>query len=279
MTFKSNIEILASAGLTPFVATSRLVLEALDRTALGRSGHTYLLEREEDRPFHEAFRLANALGFTSAAAKMPEWVMVDCVLMQTAIVGFAIAKKRAPPNLLREFQDDSSFDLAEVDALPVSGQIAGSSLDGRSLVGFSLFSLRRYLSHVPALGMVTKALALQVYRAQGRRFVGLACWDNKALSMQGRFGRPMKVESTTVPIYPAHYHAMTYSMVIDFDPDEMHERERPGRYDFLLRCDDEKKKHEMSHGQAEGHSYIIVPPYQIEKNNGIEIPIRIEHAV
>ena len=278
MTFKSNLEILAAAGLTPYIAASRMVLPALDQSVIGRAGHVYLLEREEDRSFHEAFRLANALGFTSTAMKMPDWVLVDCVLMQTAIVGFAVSKKRAPKDLISAFEDDPSFDLADLDYLPVSGQIAGLSIDGQSLVGFSLFSLRRYLPHVPALGVITKALALQVYRGQGRRFIGLAFWDNKVLSMQGRFGRPMRVESTTVPIYPARVHAMTYSMVIDFDPDEMHERETPGDFDFLLRADDETKKHEMSRRQAEGANYIIVPPYQIEKNGMIELPIRIERA-
>lgn len=277
MTFKSNLEILASAGLSPFIATSRMVLGALDQSVTGRAGHVYLLEREQDRSFHEAFRLANGLGF-APAAKMPNWVLVDCMLMQTAIVGFAITKKRAPDSLIREFENDPSFDLADLDYLPVSGQIAGSSLDGKSLVGFSLFSLRRYLPQVPALGVVTKALALQVYRAQGRRFVGLTFWDNKALSIQGRFGRPMRIESTTVPIYSSRPTAMTYSMVIDFDPDEMHEREAPGRHDFLMRADDEAKKREISRGQAEGLSYIIVPPYQIEKGGVIEIPIRIEPA-
>lgn len=278
MTFKSNLDILASAGLSPYIATSRMVLPALDQSVIGRAGHVYLLEREEDRSFHEAFRLANALGFTGAALKMPDWVLVDCVLMQTAIVGFAIAKKRAPGDLIEAFSGDSRFDLADLDHIPVSGQIAGSSVGGDSLVGFSLFSLRRYLPQVPALGVVTKALALQVYRAQGRRFVGLAFWDNKVLPMQGRFGRPMRIESATVPIYPPHIHALIYSMVIDFDPDEMHEREAPGRYDFLLRSDDEARKHEMARGQADGLSYIIVPPYQIEKAGAIEIPIRIEHA-
>jgi len=276
MTFKSNLEILATAGLTPYIAASRIVLPALDQSVIGRAGHIYLLERPEDRSFHEAFRLANALGFTSPAVKMPNWVLVDCVLMQTAIIGFAIAKKRAPNDLIAAFEGDSSFDLADLGYLPVSGQIAGLSLDGQSLVGFSLFSLRRYLPQVPALGVITKALALQVYRAQGRRFIGLAFWDNRVLSMQGRFGRPMKIESTTVPIYPARVHAMTYSMIIDFDPDEMHERESPGDFDFLLRADDEAKKYEMSRGQAEGMEYIIVPPYQIEKNGVIELPIRIE---
>ncbi len=277
MTFKSNLEILASAGLSPFIATSRMTLDALDRSPIGRSGHIHLLEREEDRSFHEAFRLANGLGF-APAAKMPNWVLVDCMLMQTAIVGFAIAKKRAPDDLIQAFGSDPSFDLADLDYLPVSAQIAGTSLDCKSLVGYSLFSLRRFLPQVPALGVVTKALALQVYRAQGRRFIGLTFWDNKALSIQGRFGRPMRIELTTVPIYSTRPTAMTYSMVIDFNPDEMHERETPGRYDFLLRADDEAKKREMTRGQAEGLSYIIVPPYQIDKGGVVEIPIRIESA-
>jgi len=278
MTFKSNLETLATAGLSPYIAASRMVLPALDQNIIGRAGRIYQLEREEDRSFHEAFRLANALGFTSPVVKMPDWVLVDCVLMQTAIVGFAIAKKRAPPALIAAFKNDAAFDLNQLDYLPVSGQIAGLSIDGQSFVGFSLFSLRRYLPKVPALGVITKALALQVYRAQGRRFIGLAFWDNRVLSMQGRFGRPMRIESATVPIYPAQIRAMTYSMVIDFDPDEMHEREAPGRYDFLMRADDETKKHELSRRQAEGTNYIIVPPYQIEKNGMIEIPIRAEPA-
>jgi hypothetical protein len=275
MSFQANLETLAYLGLTPYVAASRSVVDALDFSVLGRAPRVHLLEREEDRPFHEAFRLSNALGFGVPEAKMPDWVLVDCVLMQTAIVGFALSRRRASDDLLKAFAADPAIEMEKLDHIPVSGQIAALSLDGQRLVGFSLFSLRRYLPAVPALGVVTKALALLLYRAQGRRFTGISNWDLKSLSMHGKFGRPMWVEWPTIPVRPKSRMFLIYGMVIDFDPDALHEREAPGEYDFMMRADDDAKKREMIKGIGEGKRYIIVPPYQIEKEGGIHIPIRV----
>ena len=48
----------------------------------------------------EAYLLSNSLSYESPNLKMPHWVLIDCVLMQTAVVGFTIAKSAVPEELL-----------------------------------------------------------------------------------------------------------------------------------------------------------------------------------
>lgn len=278
MGFEIHIDTLAAAGLVPYVATSQPLLKVLDQSPLGPAPQIRLLEREADRPFHEAYLVANGLAFGSATAdlRMPNWVLVDCVLTQTAIVGFAIARKDAPAELLEAFTSAPGFDVNTTDYLPVSGQVAGLALDGNTLVGFSLFSLRRFLPKIPALGTITKALALLVYRAQGRRFIGISHWDNKALTMHGRFGKSMWIESPTIPLHTRKSMALVYGMNVDFNPDTLHERPEAGTYDFLMRADDGAQKEKMIRRMTEGKRYVIVPPFHIVKDDTIYLPIREE---
>ena len=274
MAFKEHLETLASVGLTPYVASSKALLDTLDLSVLGRSPRIYLLEREADRPFHEAFLVAGTLGVRAQGDKLANPVLLDCVLLQTAIIGFALSRNRASDELINAF---ANIELDKLDYLPVSGQVAGLSLDGR-LVGFSLFSLRRYLPAVPALGVITKASALLAYRARGRRFVGISQYDNKFLSLHGKFGNPMWIEVPTIPIHPEPDMSLVYGMTVDFDPDQLHERAEPGGYDFMMRADDNAKKSEIARGIEKGWRYVIVPPYQVEKDEVIYLPIRVETA-
>ena len=278
MAFKAHLETLATTGLVPYVATSKGIVPSLDLSSLGRAVRTYVVEREGDQRFLEALLTAETLGFQAAGAKLPTSVLVDCVLMQTAVVGFALSRRRAGSDLIKSFAAASKLDPDALDYLPVSGHIAGLGLDGNRLVGCSLFSLRRYLPAVPALGVITKAASLLAYRARGRRFIGISQYDNKILSMHAKFGRPMWIEAPRVLLHSNPEMSLVYGMTIDFDPDHLHERDEPGTYDFMLRADDADLKAEIAHGIEKGWRYIIVPPYQIEANGIVQLPIQIQKA-
>lgn len=212
--FKSLIDL----GLRPYVATARHQLAALDMDVVGADHELYCLEDPDATPFHQAYVTANALAFGARDLKMPGWVYIDCVLMQTAVVGFAARKQDVPQSLLDEFQAEASIDVDALDWIPVSGQIASPAMDGDTLVGFSLFSLRSYWPKLPALGLATKALALQVYKADTRKkFLGITQYDNPALSMHGRFGPDLEIVSPRVPLHSRGDNTLVYGMKIDFD--------------------------------------------------------------
>lgn len=267
---------LRDCGVRPYVATTAHLVPSLDLAALGGDVPVKLLEEEADRPFHHAYLLANALGFGEPDLKMPNWVLVDCVLMQSAVVGLCLDKAACPPQLLQVFAADASVPLERLDLVPISGQIAGLGIDGHTWTGFSLFSLRRYLPHLPALGLITKALALDAYRARGKRFLGISHYDNKALSMHGRFGRRMWIAQPSIPLHPRRDMALVYAMDVEFDWADLRAPAEAEPYDFLMKADDVLAKDRIRREIAAGRRAVIVRPFQMTTEDGLCLPIRLE---
>jgi len=266
---------LTDLGLRPYVATARHQLRGLNLGVLGPDHELYLLEDPQATSFHQAYVTANALAFGARDLKMPGWVYIDCVLMQTAVVGFAARKIDAPQSLLDEFQAEASIDLDALEWVPVSGQIASPAMDGSTLVGFSLFSLRSYWPKLPALGLATKALALQVYKAdQRKRFLGITQYDNPALSMHGRFGPRLEIVSPRVPLHAQGDNTLVYGMKIDFDPATMgNEPASSIDPDFWLQSGDKDAVAKLEIGIAAGSRYFILPPFQVRDGTSFKLPI------
>ena len=212
---------------------------------------------------------------------MPNWVYIDCVLMQTAVVGFAVPVSKAPGSLLDFYEKDPWVDVATLDYIPVSGQIAAMGADGKRFVGYSLFSLRRQIEqfNVHKLAHKTKYAALSVLRAEtADGFVGISQYDNKALTTHTRFGAKMYIEQTTSPLHPLREMSFTYRMKIDLDEGRIlgDLADRSAEADFLLRADDTAKKREMQERIDAGERFYILDPVHIKKDDGLYLPIKIE---
>lgn len=272
---------LLDAGLVPYVATSEKLLDYLDLSIFGGREVVKILEHDQDRNFHEAYLVSNSLAFGNPDLKMPNWVYIDCVLMQSAVVGFALPVSKAPPSLVDFYEKDPWVDVATLDYIPVSGQIAALGVDGKRLVGFSLFSLRRQIQHlnIHKLALKTKYAALSVYRAPEREtFAGVTQYDNRALTTHAVFGEKIYIERTTSPLHPLRDMSFTYAMKVDFDDErifaELNDNNAP--YDFLLKADDLAKKKEMQDLINKGERFHIVSPIHIQKEDGLYLPIKIE---
>lgn len=162
-----------SKGYRPYIATSERLLPSLNTTPFGLPTDIYLLDEAEQIPFLEAYLLSNSLSFSSPDLKMPHWVVIDCALMQSAIVGFTKPVDALPADLITYYQDDPRVELKRLTQIPVSGQIASPSTEPGNFVGISLFSLGHKVAGDSRVGLYTKALALEVYRArEGERFEG-----------------------------------------------------------------------------------------------------------
>lgn len=164
------------AGLVPYVATSQNYLQYLDLSLFGGKEVIRILENQDHRNFHEAYLVSNSLAFGNPNLKMQNWVYIDCVLMQSAVVGFAIPTDLAPSTLINHYEKDPWVDADKLDYIPISGQIASLGIDWQTLVGFSLFSLRRQIEHIDVhkLAHKTKYAALKVYRAEElEKYVGI----------------------------------------------------------------------------------------------------------
>jgi hypothetical protein len=240
------------------------------------------LEDPEHRNFHEAYLVSNSLGFGEPDLKMPNWVYIDCVLMQTAVVGFAIAKHKAPDSLVSLYERDPYVEVDDLDYIPITGQIAGMGLDGNSLIGFSLFSLRRQVSNisVPPLGPLTKYAALLAYRADQReRFVGISQYENRALRSHARFGTKMYIDQPTVMLHPWRDMSFMYSMKVEFDEERILNGIGDGgdqQPAIEMRVDDREMKAKIQAGLANGERYFIQDPIHIEKEDGLYVALGVE---
>jgi len=267
---------LTEMGLRPYVATARHQLPALALEGAGPDPLVFCLEDTNAKSFHSAYNTANALAFGARDLTMPGWVYIDCVLMQTAVVGFAAPKDQIPGHLLKEFGPV----VEALDWVPLSGQTASPAIDGKTLVGFSLFSLRSYWPELPALGLATKGLALEVYKARAYdRFLGITQYDNPALAMHGRFGKSIEIISARVPLHAQGQSSLVYGMKIDFDPaclDEVPDAQQAP--DFWIDNQDPETIARVEAGIAAGHRYFILPPFQVREGGKVKLPIAEEKA-
>lgn len=278
---KNWVSELLDAGLVPYVATSGEYLKHFDLSLFGGREVVKLLENAEDRNFHEAYLVSNSLAFGNPDLKMPNWVYIDCVLMQSAVVGFAIPVDKAPAHMVDFYEKDPWVDVDKLDYIPVSGQIAALGADAKRIVGFSLFSLRRQLGdlNVHKIAHKTKYAALSVLKADTvESFVGISQYDNKALLTHTLFGKKMYIEQTTSPLHPLRDMSFTYKMKVDLNEDRIlgdFPAQAEG-YDFLLKADDLAKKLEMQERIRAGEKFYIMDPVHIHKDDGLYLPIKIE---
>jgi hypothetical protein len=271
---------LLEAGFKPYIASSARLLPFLNTRPFGVEAATYVMENQAHHPFHEAYLLSNSLSFKSPDLKMPHWVLIDCVLMQTAVVGFMNNKGDVSENLLQHYRNDSSIDFENLNHIPVSGQIASPNADGKSLTGISLFSLARDIDGPKKLGFFTKALAFEVH--QGHRYewyYGVAQYDNPALRIHGRFAPRMEIYQPIVLLHPRKDMTLVYKMRIDFDPYALEASPVTAAPEptFWMNAKDRDAKLRMQEGIAAGKRYFIAPPFSVVKGDEILLPI-IEEA-
>jgi len=275
---KQWLENLTGLGLVPYVATSEGYLSHLDVSLFGGREIIRVVENPDHKNFHEAYLLSNSLGFGNPDLKMPNWVYIDCVLMQSAVVGFAVPRANAPKTLLDFYAKDAKINVDALDYIPVSGQIAGLGIDGQTLIGFSLFSLRKLLNNpaIPNLGIPTKLAAMHVYGAENKeRFLGIAQYNNPAILTHARFGKHIYIDRPMMPLHPLGHMTFVYGMKIDLDEGRIFgDDNAAANHDFLLRSDDEAKKAELQKRIQDGETFEILPPVHIQKDGGLYLPIK-----
>lgn len=147
--------------------------------------HTFLLHKPSTRPFARLLNHTNQLAFGGDTNMgMPLWVMLDCGILSSAIIGFGAYQDDLDDATLarlgvpHDYPDDLLVPLSEYCACP--------TLRPGCVSGFSLQS--QLPGH--ALGLRTKALAMLFYGATSQ--VGVTQFDNPAIRVHARFG-PMKL--------------------------------------------------------------------------------------
>ncbi|OJF13473.1 hypothetical protein BG844_15100 [Couchioplanes caeruleus subsp. caeruleus] len=157
--------------------------------------------------FLNLFNVINGIAFGDRGIPMPQWVMVDLILMPSAAVIAALPQAQFTETLeTSAFDDDAKRHLREVfdrvkqsdyqGPIPIGGYCAAPSAAPGTWVGWSLWSVMTNVG----LGRALKALALSVYQAQ--KLDGVTQYDNTALRVHTRFGR-LRIMVATVPFHTA----------------------------------------------------------------------------
>ncbi len=210
--FADHVQSLVNQEVEFFLASNGTLREHLNETPYGHR-LTWLDFTEtatgswSTREFLNLFNVINGIAFGDRGIPMPQWVMVDLILMPSAAViaglpqdTFATMVERSTfrfdtdvKHLLREVQDTMKAS-GYTGPVPVGGYCAAPSAAPGTWVGWSLWSL------MPAvgLGQAAKALALSAYRAA--RLDGVTQYDNSALKVHTRFG-PLRILVATVPFH------------------------------------------------------------------------------
>jgi hypothetical protein len=205
---------------------------------------------------------------------MPQWVMVDLILMPSAAVIASLPQDAFAAMVERStfrFDTDVKQHLRAVQAsmaetgytgpVPVGGYCAAPSAAPGTWVGWSLWSL------MPAvgLGQAAKALALSAYRA--RKLDGVTQYDNSALKVHTRFGC-LKILVATVP-----FHTSPGSFVYqsDFTENTGYAGQEPS---FLLDPFDYERQNAMQKAVESGQSeFYLLPPGHVVSNGTTYVPI------
>lgn len=180
--------------LEPFVTVSDPTRGLFDATTLPLKTQVFDLNDKQSAPFFEQLLLANRIAFTglsdmtSGALALPGWVLLDCYLLPSAIVGFTQKASTLPPELFQALAPRSGD-----DPIPIAAYTAVPTPKQGEWVGISLFSL----ATGQRIGLRAKALALRHYGAKVQ--YGITQFDNASLRVHSSLGhlRLMSVEPPT----------------------------------------------------------------------------------
>lgn len=151
----------------------------------------------EDAAYCVALNRANSFahdgtpepGASSTALGMPRWVMLDCCLLPTAMIGYEVPRSALPPS------DAALLDPSgELEWIAVSEYVGIPSVERGRFVGVSLFSLVQG----KGLGVRSKALGLKALGCT--ELIGVTQYDSPGVAVHLAFG-PLAIVSETVAVH------------------------------------------------------------------------------
>jgi len=224
--------------------------------------------------FLDLFNVINGIAFGDRGIPMPQWVMVDLILMPSAAIIAGLSQDAFAAMVDKStflFDSDVKAHLRAVldkvrltrytGPMPVGGYCAAPSVAPGTWVGWSLWSLMPDVG----LGRAVKALALSAYRAN--KLDGVTQYDNHALRIHTRFGA-LRVLVATVP-----FHTSPGSFVYesDFTISATHAGLDPS---FLLDPFDYDRQRAMQAAiEADRAEYYVLPPGHVAAGGSALVPV------
>lgn len=172
----------AADHLTPYVLTFGPNVEHLDLD-LGFDVEVLTVEDPANAEFCSLLNRSNQHAFGGPSDMgMPLWVMLDCAILPSAMVGFMLDSELVPDDLWDLLDTDDDYE----GWFPISEYCAAVSIEPGCVSGFSLHSLLAG----QGIATRTKALALAAFGATAQ--IGVTQFENPAIRVHARFG-PMEI--------------------------------------------------------------------------------------
>lgn len=200
---------------------------------------------------------------------MPLWVMLDCGILPSAMIGFMLDRDDVDEDLAETLDLDDDYE----GWVPISEYCGALSVEPGCVSGFSLHS------HLQGQGLATrtKALALAVYEATSQ--VGVTQFQNPAIRVHARFG-PMEVLLHRPSMHTHPEESFVYRLELP-DQETLLEMarggvefgvpDRPEGVRWTFAPSDELHHGRLSSHLADGRRAWIVSPGWRGTQNGCEI--------
>ncbi|MFU8802857.1 MAG: hypothetical protein ACNA8W_03510 [Bradymonadaceae bacterium] len=261
---------LIEENLTPYVLTNRANLAFLNLDVdLPMPIEVLCVEDEKNAEFCRILNRSNQVAFGGPDSMgMPLWVMLDCAILPSAMIGFMLPRKYVASQLaeLLDLDDYEGY-------VPVSEYCACPTVESGCVSGFSLHS------HLMGQGVATrtKALALLIYGA--RQQVGVTQFANPAIRVHVRFGA-MEVTIHRPTVHTYSEDSFVYRLELPSEEvllnmargnDVFGRSEIPEGVRWKFDPDSEVNQGRLARHLAEGGRAWIIPPGWRATEDGCEL--------
>jgi hypothetical protein len=277
--FAANVHGLIGQGVEFFLASNESLRLHLNQVPYGHELTWLDFTDTGDKgwrtsEFLDLFNVINGIAFGDRGIPMPQWVMIDLILMPSAAVIASLPQDAFAAMVEKSrFSFDSDvkahlrtvLEKAQRDGyagpMPVGGYCAAPSAAPGTWVGWSLWSLMPNVG----LGRAVKALALSAYRT--RKLDGVTQYDNSALKVHTQFGT-LRVVVASVP-----FHTSPGSFVYESDF-TLPGGQASSEPSFLLDPFDHARQRAMQGAIEAGRSeFRVLPPGHVVSGGRTYVPI------
>ncbi len=258
---------LVEQGFVPYAFGSRPNLELLHPAPFGAELTMIPADDEEHLAFHHFVNRLNGLAYGGKDMGMPAWVQIDCGILPSAFIGFALPPERLPEKLKWQLGIGNHEGL-----VPISEAISIPTAQNSRWMSYSMSTV------IPGkkVGFASKVLSLRAYGC--RSTLGVAQFDNFALCLHTRFGA-LEILEPHVPYHTCPSNSFVYGLDLQGGA-VLDKLERGGKVDddreatFTIGSRDTDKMREMAERTRAGsHRYWLLPPGAIRGVHGVTNPI------
>jgi len=253
-------------GFVPYAFGSRANLDLLHPAPFGADLLMLPADAPEHLRFHDFVNRLNGLAYGGKDMGMPAWVQIDCGILPSAFIGFAVPATELPEKLKWR------LDIGTYQGLvPISEAISIPTAQPGRWMSYSMSTV------LPGkkLGFASKVLSLKAYGC--RSCLGVAQFDNFALRIHTRFGA-LQIVEPHVPYHTCPTNSFVYGLDLQGGA-VLDKLERGGEVGdereptFMLGSRDTAKMKQMAQrSRDKTHRYWLLPPGAV-RDEGVHNPI------